>query len=340
MSGVVNSYSGNTLVLTVDLTGGSGTFSDWNINLAGDRGATGGTFSTVTKGSIPIGDGFNVVALSVGANGTTPVADSSQATGVRWAASREVLTANRTYFIRTDGSNSNNGLTNTSGGAFSTIQKAIDVVFGTLDLGGFNVTIQVGDGTYTGSTFVNFPQVGAGIVTVQGNASTPENVLISTTGDCFRVDAPGAGLRLKDLKLQTTNGYGLVANGGSKITFLNVNFGACAISHMASSMSGFLQAESNYVISGNSLCHIDINNGTVLVGGRTITFSGTPAFVVAFVRVNNGGLAQVWSNTFSGSATGSRYTVSGNGVIQTFGAGATAFPGNSAGSTATGGQYL
>ena len=43
--------------------------------------------------------------------------------------------------------------------------------------------------------------------------------------------------------------------------------------------------------------------------------------------------------TFVGSATGARYSVALNGVIQTTGAGASYLPGNSAGSSATGGQY-
>ncbi len=41
MEGRVTAYSGGTLTVTVDKVGGSGTFADWNINIAGDVGATG-----------------------------------------------------------------------------------------------------------------------------------------------------------------------------------------------------------------------------------------------------------------------------------------------------------
>ena len=59
-----------------------------------------------------------------------------------------MLTADRTYYVRTDGSNSNTGLANTSGGAFLTVQKAVDAVESRLDIAGLTVTIQIGDGTY------------------------------------------------------------------------------------------------------------------------------------------------------------------------------------------------
>jgi hypothetical protein len=43
MYGQVVSYSGTTLVLNVQAFGGSGSFADWNLSLAGVRGATGPT---------------------------------------------------------------------------------------------------------------------------------------------------------------------------------------------------------------------------------------------------------------------------------------------------------
>lgn len=69
-----------------------------------------------------------------------------------------------------------------------------------------------------------------------------------------------------------------------------------------------------------------------------MTETGTPAFV-NFAASLTGGEVESFGTTWTGSATGSRYTATLNGIINTFGAGATYFPGDSAGSTATGGQY-
>jgi hypothetical protein len=67
---------------------------------------------------------------------------------------------------------------------------------------------------------------------------------------------------------------------------------------------------------------------------------GTPAFSVAFAAAMVGASLFAQGATFSGAATGQRYNVQSNAVILTNGAGANYFPGNAAGATATGGQYL
>jgi hypothetical protein len=43
MEGLVTSYSGTTLIVNVDLVNGSGTHTDWNLNVAGSQGAIGPT---------------------------------------------------------------------------------------------------------------------------------------------------------------------------------------------------------------------------------------------------------------------------------------------------------
>ena len=97
---------------------------------------------------------------------------------------RELLTADRTYYVRTDGSDSNDGLSNSAGGAFLTIQKAIDMT-AALDLSIFDVTIQVGSGA-SWAPFELKSTAGAGKVTILGDEATPSN--------CIVTGAPTAGL--------------------------------------------------------------------------------------------------------------------------------------------------
>lgn len=255
---------------------------------------------------------------------------------------REALSSNRTYYVRTDGSDSNDGLANTSGGAFLTIQKAIDVVSSTLDISaGVTVTIQVADGTYTG-TNVLYDTVGPGSVIIRGNNTTPSNVVISTTSaDCFTCSG-GKSWSVLDLKVTTaTSGWGLSSLYGGVLKFGNLDFGTCATGHVLAAFSGQVFANSDYQISGASSYHLFLDRfGYVEVSGKTITITGTPAFSSVFARAS--GLSEVFidSCAFSGSATGKRYDILSNSVIATGGAATTYLPGSVAGTTATGGQYV
>jgi len=266
-------------------------------------------------------------------------------TASRWYAvarpgGREVLTANRTYYVRTDGNDSNDGLTNTSGGAFLTIQRAINVAAG-LDLSIYSITIQVADGTYTGGAIVNAPWIGAGDVTLQGNVSTPANVVISTTGvHCISVQNNGR-LRVGGVKFQTmTFGIALAATSGGKIDIVSpVNFGACATFHMNADGGGKILCSSNYTISGNTPAHaVAISFGYFYVAGNTITITGSPS-LGTFAQSTRTGYMEWISNTFSGSATGARYSVATGGGVFVNGGGTSYLPGNSAGSTTSPGWY-
>jgi hypothetical protein len=256
---------------------------------------------------------------------------------------REVLTAARTYYVRTDGSDGNTGLANTAGGAFLTIQKAYDVAC-TLDMGGYTVTIQIGDGTYTGGLLINKPWIG-GNITVQGNSGTPANVVISTSEDCIActVAIPGIFI-IKDMKLTSSASVCIAHFGIGTLQFGNLNFGsATAAYHIGAFTTGAsVNAISNYTISGGASIHwACVGGGRIEAAGLTITLTGTPAFSYKFAVVTQGlGNIRCSSNTFSGSATGARYIIDSNGVIFTNGAGATYLPGDAAGSVGTGGQYV
>jgi hypothetical protein len=256
---------------------------------------------------------------------------------------RELLTANRTYYVRTDGSNANTGLANTSGGAFLTIQKAIDTAAG-VDLGVYAVTIQVGDGTYTGANVLK-PCIGAGSVTIQGNSGTPGNVIISTTS-ASAFFGNSAGLwTIKDMELRTTtSGACLYANGATWIKYQNIRFGTCAEQHKLSLIDATIECIGNYAIVGNAGYHdvFAVGGKIIKTGGLgtavSVTLTGTPAFTI-FALGDTLGTGHYVGFTFSGSATGQRYNISNNTVVSTNGGGASFLPGNATGAAATGAQY-
>lgn len=293
--------------------------------------------SDLTAASTPLA-GTELVEIVQG--GTSKKVEASYLGGA--AAVRERLSSARTYYVRSDGSDSNNGLANTSGGAFLTIQKAVNVVSSSLDIAaGVTVTIQVADGTYTGA--VDLPiYVGAGAISIVGNTTTPENCIVSVTNaNCFSCNSKTA-YSVSGFKLQTTTaGAGLNASNGGTINFASCDFGACVDQHIRVSAGAFITAKGNYSISGGSSGHwYAITGGVITTNNRTVTLTGTPGFSVAFVWMDRGlGMVDCYGITFTGSATGKRYIVNNNSVCFVNGASTTYLPGSIAGTTATGGQY-
>jgi len=253
---------------------------------------------------------------------------------------REVLAADRTYYVRTDGSDSNTGLVDSAGGAFLTIQKAFDVIK-TLDLNGNDITVDIGNGTYTGSIFIDTPFLG-GSVTLTGDTTTPSNVVISHSAyRSFHI--LNAALSIEGFKLQNSAGgslgQGIELNDGAIVTISgNMELGACTRFHFELTSGSRLKVESGYTVSGNATRHWSLDAAYCVLSTVTITMTGTPAFT-DFISCSSGSGAVIYLLTKSGSATGRRYNAVLNGVINTFGGGATALFGDTSGATATGGQY-
>lgn len=292
--------------------------------------------SELTAASTPLA-GTELVEIVQG--GTSKKVAASYLSGS--GGGREVLSAARTYYVRTDGSDSNDGLANTSGGAFLTVQKAVDVVYQTLDLGIYSVTVQVGDGTYAGAISCSGPLIGSGGLTIQGNSGTPTNVILSTGGTSTVTVQNGAILTVKDFKITNTANFGLYARTGGVIKFSGIDFGSVTAHQIRASDFGLIEAIGNYTISGGAASHWNVAHGQVRVQSRTITISGTPAYSGSFFGGSSCGVAIIGGCTFSGTgATGTRYSVATNSVCDTNSGGASYLPGNAAGSAATGGQYL
>lgn len=256
------------------------------------------------------------------------------------------LTGSVTVYVDgTNGNANNDGLASGSGNALATLQQAANMVRDSVDRNGQAVTISVADGTYTAGVSMTSGWTGAGTVTFTGNTGTPSNCVISvTSGNCFQftnnvLATIGGGFKLQT----TTSGSAVRSETGAVVTISGaMEYGACATNQLHSINGGRIIVAANYTISGGCSVHAAGAGPASLVNiaGLTITLTGTPAWGVAFAQgFNLGNVIASSTCTFSGSATGARYTATLNGVVRVDGAASTYFPGNSAGSTASGGQY-
>lgn len=249
---------------------------------------------------------------------------------------RETLSATRTYYVSTTGSNSNNGLS--AGAPFLTLQKAADEAH-KLDCSVYDVNIQLVDGTYSGAG-ISRPLLGGGTLYIIGNNTTPANVVITSA---ITVQG-GASVSVSGVRFVIAASYVNALNvlGGAKLIIDKVDFGPQ--DNTADHISGLGVAEitlnQDYTISGGARRHLALTGAVYVTGvNRTITLTGTPAFSADFWFIAAGAAIALWNPTFTGSATGRRYTINTGGVVNLYGKPTTFLPGDVAGTTASGGVY-
>lgn len=256
--------------------------------------------------------------------------------------------ANPTIWIRTDGSDNNDGQANSADRAMATIQGALDKAANIFNLTGRTLTIRIGlAGTYDGATISAIPAVS--IVGDSGNR-TAYIIRGGIGGTVQCIIVRGSSVDLTGVTLQNSSGtlHSLdVAYGGA----CTVNY--CKFTGSIGSGGGDLVAYTGGSIAVNYSCEFANNchaavwcqGGNVsFVNGTTITVSGTPAWDGAFAVVQEGGTFKSAHDyvTITGSGTGYRWLVEINGSINTQGGGATYLPGSLDGVTDinTGGVYV
>lgn len=263
---------------------------------------------------------------------------------------RPRLRADQTFYVNAAGNDRNTGLSPATGGAWATLQRAIDA-YEYLDTAGYDVTIQLADGEYLAGGLIT-SRLGGGSLTIRGNVDTPSSVILNVDDShCIEVAGHPAGspVIVQGMQLKTTtSGSGLKVSGGSVVHYGAVDFGACAEQHIHVTSGAVVRAIDDYAISGGAGAHwlaeqfgaigLPILSTPV---GLEVTITNTPAFSAAFARAVLLGIIQTEQLfTFTGSATGTEYEVDGNGVIDTDGAGDGYFPGDSTWAPTNGGQYL
>lgn len=234
---------------------------------------------------------------------------------------RDKLTAGRTYYVRTDGNDSNTGLVNTAAGAFLTVQKAINVA-GTLDSNKFDVTIQLaqGQGAVTfalGAGLVAKSMIGGGSIVIIGDETTPANVVLdcgSANATGLLADATKTVYQARGVKLTASGAgtsFGLYAFHGGYIQFQNIVIGAGWLQQLRAVDTGLLTATGNFSIAGSASgggasLAIAAVAGVIRIQSVTITISSGLTFDY-FVGSNTSGAVLLANITWAGSSfTGAR----------------------------------
>jgi len=253
-------------------------------------------------------------------------------------AMRMPLSADLTLYVRSDGSDSNTGLTNDAAGAFLTVQAAVNRVSRKYEFCGYFVMIQVADGTFNGAIEV-FGNDLTGRLILNGNPTTPANVTLNYTGDVISVYDNGH---------LTIAGFKLISSFGNCIRVFNEAF--CVVGAMEYPQiggihlfadGGSISLNGGYTISGGADCHLKaVEGGNIYEkNANPVTLTGTPTFDDAFAAADNISFLHILSS-YTGAAIGKRYSASGGSVIHTSNRLETFFPGSIEGTVGSFSAYL
>lgn len=325
------SFGSNTAIHYGEQTGAMPTFSSAGLLVAGTVYYVG----TVVDA--------NTITCSTTTGNANPFGTATVATG-------------SPVYSASTGSDSNSGLFNTTSTAFLTINGAYAAIVSAIDFASHVVILQVNDSVYTdGFLFTGW--VGGGQMVIQGNTVVPANCFINKSvvgvtplGSIFETNAPCPGtLSMKGFKFRSTssarNALSIFNAGRYQIS--DMEFNGIPASTFATAVSVgaagvHLTIAGNIAITGSMPGWASCNEPAVMQAfTQTLVLTGVPAFDWNGVFFSNSGCTVGWGGiTFLGSATGTRYQITNNGIVDTGGSGTSYLPGNANGFTSTGGQYI
>lgn len=281
----------------------------------------------------------------VGTEFSQPVPGTSlQATGIgssQWLPVREVLNGDRNYYVNAStGNDGNDGRTTST--KKKTIQSAVDAV-ARLDCAGYNVTINVDDGTYNERVDLRSPVgvASAEALSVIGNITTPANCTVYG----FRANNLTVTWNLYGFRTTNSLSFPALTVAGCAATISNWNFGQCSsnTSQLAANNGGAIRVLTAYTISGGGNGHVNaLGDAFIDCQNRAVTVTNSPAFTT-YANAQWLSYLYLFGQTWSAQITGKRYNITANSVL--FVNSATpdtymAFAGNTNGTSGTGGQII
>lgn len=257
--------------------------------------------------------------------------------------SAEDKVAARTFYVRSDASSQNNsGFANTVDEAFPSIQAAINrLAQMPYDLVGseaavdanYDWRIVVAAGSYIGDSVV-LADTRFSRVRIQGASSS------TTIVRSYSSTATRTSWSLRNQRIGTAGQVSVEIARGAEVIIDGVDFASCAYYAVVDSGARLI-ASGNFSISGSATAAAFLGRygGRLDFANRTVTITGTPS-VGTFLNLQSTAVANVSGATFSGSATGRRYNLRANAVLETNGGGPDFLPGDLAGVVGTGSQYI
>jgi len=302
-------------------------------------------------------DGSAVAAGDLPAAALLPLQYDGTVFRLKWPITpRQIsqkLSGNLTIYVRSDGNDSNNGLTNSAGGAFLTIQGAWNAIFGLYDPAGFTITIQLGIiGTYAGAIFSGYN----GAVILSGISGSESSCIINCPGSTANV----INCQMQSVNIQhCTLSYTYNSTATTEATVICGGGGLLLIGPAVTYTCANNRANlwENYSAGAGSTI-IFVNGSTTTVAGAGLRNNFATTFAGALIEAgsstvttyfaSSGTIAytafasadllssQSWGEgNFAGfTATGARYASNRNSVI---GLNGVTLPGSTAGTTANGG---
>jgi hypothetical protein len=246
----------------------------------------------------PIDGSESVRLATTGANSRATLANIVKDLG------REKLTATRNYYVRKDGSDSNDGLTDSAGGAFLSVRRAVRAVTREIEFGQYDVNIYIGAGSYTEAIYLLGQTPSGGGAGWSGGIN-----FYPAAGESRSTVHLETFMYMRDVvvKFESLDIHGAWIEKGTWCEFRGCEFSMGLINQTGHS---FLQFNGETLIStGLSLTNFLFQDRgpCMCIWDGTVVVTGSPNFQNAFMLLAPHSRVDWMVTSVTGSATGPRF---------------------------------
>lgn len=296
-----------------------------NLNYLGERPCTTSSGDTLNPNDLKAGS--IVTFIYNGTNWTTILE------GVRF------LTAPTTLYVRTNGSDNNDGTADTPQKAFRTIQRAINIAQSRYISTAQKITISVAYGQYDGFELVGGAST---IIEIIGNNDSRGKAEIKQTDPnkiCVHVSR-NSTVTLRNFSISGGD-MAICASDRSLINIDTCSVGTCKSYQICAITNSNINITDKIDISGKCMSAFVATAGGTITATSMVTFTSHSNYSTATIWANNGTILASTAkfNTNGYNITGIRYIADLNGLIWTAGSGQYFIPGTINGRTEAGGLY-